>query len=181
MMTIVCYKRYLDLETIDTVQCLIDKCNDDIPVIIMGDMNASIPKSDHIFPKWYKHKPYSKRSAILYEFLCDNNLSVGNYVSNYCMDYTYIKANHDLTSTIYLYQSRSPLYMSVQDSDFQCDSPDNVSDHLPVSVTVYVPKKVILTLLVPLYALLVYQSRFPFHGIMKLDSSSSTLKRSQEF
>ena len=91
MMTIVCYKRYLDLETIDTVQCLIDKCNGDIPVIIMGDMNASIPKSDHIFPKWYKHKPYSKRSAILYEFLCDNNLSVGNYVSNYCMNYTYIK------------------------------------------------------------------------------------------
>ena len=31
--------------------------------------------------------------------------------------------------------------MSVHDSDFQCDSPDNVSDHLPVSVTVYVPKK----------------------------------------
>ena len=127
----------LYLETIGKVQCLIDKCNDDIPVIIMGDMNASIPKSDHLFPNWYKHKPYNKRSAILYEFLCDNNLSVCNYVSNYCMDYTYIKGK----SRSYIDHIFVPKYMSVRDSDFQCDSPDNVSDHLPVSVTVYVPIK----------------------------------------
>ena len=64
-------------------------------------------------------------------------MSVGNYVSNYCMDYTYIKGK----SRSYIDHIFVPKYMSVQDSDFQCDSPDNVSDHLPVCVTVYVPIK----------------------------------------
>ena len=56
--------------------------------------------------------------------------------------------------------------MNVHGSDFQCDSPDNVSDHLHVSVTVFCPIMVILTLLILL--------RVPFHGMMN-GSSSFTL------
>ena len=81
------------------------------------------------------------------------------------MYYTYIKG--DLKSTIRCI----PKYMNVYGSDFQCDSPNNVSDYLPVSVTVFVPKNGDLNTINP------PQRQFPsING-----SSSFTFKRSQEF
>ena len=60
--------------------------------------------------------------------------------------------------------------MNVYGSDFQCDSPNNVSDYLPVSVTVFVPKNGDLNTINP------PQRQFPsING-----SSSFTFKWSQE-
>ena len=68
------------LETLDELQGLINNCDKNVPIIIMGDMNTSLPQNITLQKNWYRQHPYNNRSVILYDFILDNNLCVGNFM-----------------------------------------------------------------------------------------------------
>ena len=60
------YKLYMD--TLDQLHVLIEQIDKNIPVLIMGDTNTVLPESDQLSVNWYHKRPFTKWSAILYEF-----------------------------------------------------------------------------------------------------------------
>ena len=66
-------------ETLDVIQDLVGHNAADSPMLIMGDFNASLPKSRHLISNWYKAKPFNRHSLLWYDFLCNNELVVSNF------------------------------------------------------------------------------------------------------
>ena len=64
----------LYLEIIDQLQCLVDQTENDIPIVLMGDLNTALPESEMLSDNWCCKKPFTKWSLILYEFLKQNNM-----------------------------------------------------------------------------------------------------------
>ena len=54
-------------ETLDILQSTIDNMEPS-PLMIVGDMNAALPKAPEINRHWYRQHPYNKHSYILYDF-----------------------------------------------------------------------------------------------------------------
>ncbi len=73
-------------ETYDILQSAVNNCAN-VPCIIVGDMNAPIRN-------WYRGEPFNAHSILLYDFLCTNNMCVGNFAYNHLLNYTYIKGSH---------------------------------------------------------------------------------------
>ena len=96
----------LDLysDTLDQLQSLIDASDPTVPVIVVGDMNASLPKAELIPKTWYKKYPHSKRSLLLYEFLSDSECVVANFLFKQPCDYTYLEIIRNRTLAMCLYQ-----------------------------------------------------------------------------
>ena len=65
-------------ETLQDIQCIIDT-NDPIPIMIIGDMNATLPQSKTLGHQWYKRHPYNKQSLLLHDFLINNDLYCCNF------------------------------------------------------------------------------------------------------
>ena len=57
----------------------------------MGDMNTSLPQNITLQKNWHRQHPYNNRSVILYDFILDNNLCVGNFMFQQNLNYTYRK------------------------------------------------------------------------------------------
>ena len=70
------------MEVIDSLQCLLESRKSTAPVMIVGDMNTGLPQKPRISLDWYKNGPFSKSSLLLYDFLCENELCVGNFAFN---------------------------------------------------------------------------------------------------
>ena len=125
----------LDLysDTLDQLQSLIDAGDPTVPVIVVGDMNASLPKAELIPKTWYKKYPYSKRSLLLYEFLSDSECVVANFLFKQPCDYTYFRNN----TKSYIDHVFIPGHLvdKVKNCTIIQHTPDNVSDHLPLSTT----------------------------------------------
>ena len=83
----------LYLEIIDQLQCLVDQTENDIPIVLMGDLNTALPESEMLSDNWYCKKPFTKWSLILYEFLKQNNMCVANFLFEQQVDYTYRLGN----------------------------------------------------------------------------------------
>lgn len=81
--TMECY-----METLDRLQSLLDSSDSSVPAIITGDMNTCLPQSKLLRNEWYRQRPFSRRSALLYEFLSENELCVSNYAFHQSVDYT---------------------------------------------------------------------------------------------
>ena len=62
------------LETLDKLQSHIDNCIPGSPVVILGELNTSLPAESNLTGGWFKQRPYSKRSLVLYNFLSDNDM-----------------------------------------------------------------------------------------------------------
>ena len=105
----------LYMETLEYLKCMVDMCND-APMVILGDLNTSLPESEFLKEKWYTQKPYNKRSAVLHtslpeseflkekwytqkpynkrsavlhEFISQNDLCVANFLFDQNVEYTY--------------------------------------------------------------------------------------------
>ena len=120
-------------ETLDVVQSLIN----DLPVaptIMLGDMNAALPQSEHLPKNWYKARPFNNNSLQIYDFLCNNDMCVANYAFNQTVNYTYRKGpNRTYIDHVFI-----PKYAINDVSSCQIILHDDIvtSDHLPIE-TVY--------------------------------------------
>ena len=70
------------INTLDILQNIVDDCDKNCPIVIVGDMNTSLPKQSTLSPKWYNKKTFSTRSGLLYDFMYENNLIVGSFYRN---------------------------------------------------------------------------------------------------
>ena len=119
------------LETLDQLQSLIDSSGNSAPSNIVGDMNTCLPKGASLRHEWYRQRPFSKRSALLYNFLVDNELCVGNYAFKQNVNYTF-KRNNVCSYIDYMFLPHYLLNKLVKCSVLH-DCEDNVSDHLAIS------------------------------------------------
>jgi hypothetical protein len=62
------------------------------PCFILGDFNTRLPQSAVLKGNWHKSKAFSKRSALLYNFICENELCVSNFSFNQPVNYTWSNA-----------------------------------------------------------------------------------------
>ena len=127
------------MEVIDNLQCLLESRKSTAPVMIVGDMNTGLPQKPRISLDWYKNRPFSKRSLLLYDFLCENELCVGNFAFNQDYSYTYFKK--DINSYIdHVFLSSYAMKCVVKCVILPHEA-DNVSDHLPISTEINLVSK----------------------------------------
>ena len=73
-------------ETLDILQSAIDGM-DPSPIMIVGDMNAPLPRQAELSRYWYRLYPFNRHSYILYDFLRNNDFEVANF--NFEQDVSY--------------------------------------------------------------------------------------------
>ena len=122
----------LYIETIDRLHDLMDNTNS--PVIVLGDMNTVLPQSTMLSYNWYRKKPFSGRSAILYDFICDQELCIANFNEEQKVNYTFQRGR----SKSYIDYILVPQYLvnSVKKCVILDDACENVSDHLALAMTI---------------------------------------------
>ena len=120
-------------ETLDHLQTLIDNCNG-APVMIAGDMNASLPKHRVLHRNWFKCCPFNQHSLILHDFLVDNNLCVADFEFSQQTNYTYFKGNH--TSYIdHVFISKFALD-KIKNCQILPHDDSRESDHIPIRTSI---------------------------------------------
>ena len=103
----------------------------------MGDMNASIPKTDKLNRNWYKSHPYNGNSMLLYDLIVDNNLTVSNFNFDQSVEYTFFnKNNRSYIDHVLASEKAWDWMVSCRIRD---DFPDNTSDHFPVISRINLP------------------------------------------
>ena len=132
-----CTENYLD--TIDKLQCVLEQSDSAAPAVIVGDMNTSLPNMETIRPFWYKQRPFSQRSLLLYDFLEENELCVANFCTKQEINYTYRKNE----AKSYIDHVFIPTYLlnAVTKCQIVLECADNISDHLPLSTWINVTLK----------------------------------------
>ena len=78
---------YMYSELLDKVHSLIDSAGS--PVMLMGDMNATSPQTSQLSQNWYNARPFTSRSMLLYDLLCNNSLMSANFANKQSVDYIY--------------------------------------------------------------------------------------------
>ena len=121
-------------ECLQDVQCIIDT-NDPSPILMVGDMNASLPFNVQLSRNWYKGTPFTRHSYLLYDFVCQNELYSCNFDFNQDVHYTYHKNNAKSYIDHVLFSNFA--HEQVIDCKILCLS-DIVSDHLPIKTTLVV-------------------------------------------
>ena len=116
-------------ETLDKIQNLIDDCAG-TPVMIMGDMNASLPNKRQLDRHWHRCRPFTSHSLMLYDFLNDNDFCVANFCFNQSVNYTYEKGN--CRSYIdHVFVSKHVID-NVSECNIAFEDWTEISDHLPI-------------------------------------------------
>ena len=133
----------LYVDTIDQLQSCIDKYGSMAPFQIIGDFNVQLPKEFKLNPRWYKGRGFNRHGSIMYEFLTGNELILADFMFPQEVSYTYFcdKINvHTWIDHIAVcsYNKNSIAYCKIINHE-----PGNVSDHLPISVGVKIPRSVI--------------------------------------
>ena len=133
-------KDQLDLyiEILDLLQHLLNTYGEISPVVLSVDFNAALPQSSQLARNWYQRHPFSKQSAVLYEFLSSNDLYVANFDFKQKVNYTYFKEN------VKSYIDHCILSNQLRDKISKCSilsSMDSTSDHFPVDVIINVVLK----------------------------------------
>ena len=113
-------------ETLDILQASIDDMELS-PLMIIGDMNATLPSNNQLVRNWYRKHPYNGHSYILYDFLCNNELIVANFNFKQNTSYTYCNAGtKSYIDHVFLSPKAGDLISQCRIID---DLFDNVSDH----------------------------------------------------
>ena len=116
-------------ETLEDIQSIIDT-NDPSPLLLVGDMNSSLPYNQQLSHHWYKKHPFNKHSLLLYDFLLNNDLVSCNFAFEQKVNYTYHK--NDTKSYIdHVFLSKF-VYDQLRNCEILSDLCDNVSDHYPI-------------------------------------------------
>ncbi len=112
-----------------------DDCTNS-PCLIVGDLNAPLPTQANLARNWYRSEPFTVHSLLLYDFLCTNNMYVGNFAFDKTVNYTYMKGNHRS------YIDHVLLHRYVIHNLINCNIIEEIrggdewtSDHLPIRTT----------------------------------------------
>ena len=102
--------------------------------ILLGDMNAQMPHTAQLSSQWYKSKPYNNHSMLLYNLVCDYEMTSANFHYKQSVAYTYFKGS---TRT---YIDHMFISDQLQDSTAGCAilpyDVENNSDDLPTKTTI---------------------------------------------
>ena len=127
------------MDTLNQLQCLIDDHSTASPVTIMGDFNTVLPKCNPttMSGKWFCRKPFTKWSAILYEFLEQNEMIVVDFLFEQSVNYTYSRGD----KRSYIDHIIMPMYQEgyVNSCNILHNAKDNASDHFAISCRVNIP------------------------------------------
>ena len=97
-------------------------------------MNAQMPHTAQLSSQWYKSKPYNNHSMLLYDLVCDYEMTSANFQYKQSVDYTYFKGS---TRT---YIDHVFISDEMQDNTVGCVilpyDVENTSDHLPMKTTI---------------------------------------------
>ena len=74
---------------------MLDDSSVKTPILLVGDMNTVLPQTTELNNLWYKKRPFSYRSYLLYEFLYENNLIVANFHFTQDKHFTFSKSYID--------------------------------------------------------------------------------------
>ena len=58
-------------ETLSALQCSIDS-SDPSPIMVIGDLNADLPRHIGLNRHWHKSRPFNAHSLLMYNFMVDN-------------------------------------------------------------------------------------------------------------
>lgn len=120
------------LQNLCELQSYIDK-GDATPTIVVGDFNTRLPQVANLPLNWAKCKGFNKQSALLYDFICDNDFYVANFAFQQSIQYTYSNCKNKS------YIDHMLLPMSLFENTLACtimDSSTNVSDHKALTCTI---------------------------------------------
>ena len=78
-------------ETLDKLHGIIQKITS--PFILLGDMNAQMPHTAQLSSHVYKSKPYNNHSLLLYDLVCDYEMTSANFQYKQSVAYTYFKGS----------------------------------------------------------------------------------------
>ena len=132
-------------ETLDAVQSILESCSN-APVVVMGDMNAALPQSEHLNSTWYRHHPFNSHSMQLYDFLFTNEMVVANFSFQQEISYTYRKGQHR-TYIDHVFMTRQAI-KNVSDCKVLQFDECWTSDHFPLETVynLYIPCETIADL-----------------------------------
>ena len=80
-------------ETLDILQSTIDNLEPS-PVMIVGDMNTTLPMNQELPRSWHRRYPFNVYSNMLHDFICNNDLVVANFAFEQPSKYTYFSSNN---------------------------------------------------------------------------------------
>ena len=125
------------MQVLEILQGLIDVYSEGKPCVIIGDFNASLPQQLALQTNWYKTRPFNRNSLLLFDFIVNNDLIVSNFCFSQPANFTYFKG-HNKT---YIDHCITTGYTQdlVQYCHILYDNSDNVSDHLPLCLSINIP------------------------------------------
>jgi exonuclease III len=126
-------------ETLDIIQTILSNYAQDTPVMIMGDCNAALPQNDILTLNWYKSKSFNEHSLLMYDFICDNVLTISNFAFNQAVNYTYLKGGSRTYIDHVMVTER--LEACIMECTILNDCSDCASDHLPMLTKLCIPIK----------------------------------------
>ena len=80
-------------ETLDILQSTIDNLEPS-PVMIVGDMNTTLPMNQEFPRSWHRRYPFNVYSNMLHDCICNNDLVVANFAFEQPSKYTYFSSNN---------------------------------------------------------------------------------------
>ena len=127
------------METLSELQGYLDN-ESSLPCMVVGDFNAHLPQARVLTKNWHRRKPFSKRSALLYDFTKENGFYVGNFSYTQPVNFTYQNSNcSSYIDHVLLSERLHPHLVGCEIID---KSADNVSDHLPIKATLKIERLV---------------------------------------
>ena len=117
------------LETLQELQGYMDSCSP-TPTMVVGDFNTQLPQAQVLSKKWYRGKGFTRRSALLYNFMCENELRVANFSFPQAVNFTWCNSKH--RSYIDHVLITDHLLECVMNCKILNDDEENMSDHFAV-------------------------------------------------
>ena len=120
-------------KTIDILQSAMDGM-DPSPIMIVGDMNVSLPNTAELSRYWYRQHPYNKHSFLLYDFLRSNDLKVANFNCKQDVSHAYFSTtSHSYIDHVF---TSSHATGAIKSCSIVSNSASNVSDHYPLHTVI---------------------------------------------
>ena len=115
----------LYIDTLVSLQCVLDECDNLAPTIILGDTNTVLPQDEMLTDRWFRKRPYSKWSGMLYDFLNQNEMTVANFMFKQKVSHTYQRGDKQS----YIDHMFVPQYFSenIMDCKILSEDLDNMS------------------------------------------------------
>jgi hypothetical protein len=101
-------------------------------------MNAQLPRQNKLYKTWYKGKGFNAHSSLLYDFIMANDLNVVDFNFKQPVKYTYFNIKNNTFTWIDHILCTDYDKLSVSSCQIIPLKAENVSDHLPLTVKLFI-------------------------------------------